>query len=262
MTPMRPDRPTRSPRNRILNSSSFPNRRTPSSVTTASSTSSVSSCGSSFDLLPRIGDADRLDRPLRARLAQVAIIVTGAVAEPMPRRVEREQRHEHEIRPPLTRFVVGFRNIEAADDERIAGFPRAKHQALAPRLRQAQRVPLIGQRRHQRKRIRLAAHGGVAGDDRALHENEIAEQAARDHERCFGTRRRGCAVALRKGRVTECFFAVRLAHQIKVDGTTNTVEGRSSRACLRRWAPCDQDHGPGQGQLPRGLIKAPGHLCF
>src|ERR1700733_1827925 len=36
----------------------------------------------------------------------------------------------------------------------------------------------------------------------------------------------------------------------EADGTASTVGTGSSRAYSCRWAPCSQDHDPGQGQLP------------
>jgi len=42
-------------------------------------------------------------------------------------------------------------------------------------------------------------------------------------------------------------------------GPPSPLEHGSSRACKCRWAPYDQDHDPGQGQLPVSTIKAPGH---
>jgi len=42
-------------------------------------------------------------------------------------------------------------------------------------------------------------------------------------------------------------------------GPPSPLEYGSSRACKCRWAPYDQDHDPGQGQLPVSTIKAPGH---
>jgi len=82
-----------------------------------------------LDFLHRGGDADSRDGFHFAQLLKRAVIMPGAVADPVARPVERRQRNEQNVGNDFLRLGGRFENAEPAALQPVAWGPCAKFQA-------------------------------------------------------------------------------------------------------------------------------------
>ena len=112
--------------------------------------------------------------------------------------------------------------------------------------RQAERMAIAGEGSHERKGIGFAPDGGIAGNDRALHENEITQASACDHE----GRARACGL----GRAVALGQRLDAQRLLEGGGVLHVVGGVS----LIRWTG---PPWPSNARILTGLLKQVGAIC-
>ena len=83
------------------------------------------------EFLVRIGDAHRPNFFLGAQPRQSPVIKAGAIADPVPRAIERGQWHEQEIRRCLGRLGQRLFDCHLSLHGRLAGAPQPEHEGRA-----------------------------------------------------------------------------------------------------------------------------------
>lgn len=116
------------------------------------------------------GEPDGADGPLSSQRAKGAIVVAGAVAEPMASCVEGQERNQNELGTDLPLGRRRFAHAEAMGIKLTAFAPDAKDERLLRAGRRCDRQcdPPAGPGKpgHQGAGVDLASHGPVARDDR------------------------------------------------------------------------------------------------
>ena len=125
----------------------------------------------------RDADGDRRRR-LCAQIPEHHVVVAGAVAEPAPLPVEREQRHQQNARAHHRPFGIRLHDAERSGEQRIARSPRMEGERTAPPLhpRQGERVAAASKPVHARPRIELVFERPIAGHDAGSWQPEASQQ--------------------------------------------------------------------------------------
>src|SRR5499426_4420381 len=111
--------------------------------------------------LQRKGEADRRDRLAGAQGVKRAVVVTGAVADPVAAPVERRQRHDQQVGIELGRVGLGLAYAPLAAVKLLAERKGAEAQGLAALDNRWQRQSRAGggEPAQQRHRVYFAADG-------------------------------------------------------------------------------------------------------
>jgi hypothetical protein len=193
--------------------------------------------------------------------------MAGAIADAMAAPVETGERHEQQV--GIDDFRAGERlgDVHRAGLGRIAGPPEAEGEGRRARDgdRQGGVKTAVGERGEQRQSVRLILDGqkrrGDSGVDPSGDGEALFGKAARKHCADFGSKRAAPPQSFLAQGALAADGIVHLKRSIR-----NKARGREGRwtvipgTYVSRWAPYDQVHGQGQGQLPLGSY-GPGEKC-
>ena len=238
-----------------------PGRRMPCSVTIASSRMSCSAVRHRRHLLRGIGEAERGHRPPRPQRGDGAVVEAAAVAEPVPARVEGEQRHQQHVR--LRRLA---RRPAPRPRRRRAPSPPPASRSGTPAAGRGPRSPA----RRAGSRARPAPASPAAGRSRCGSADSprpprprAAPRSPRAHGRPPAAPRRRPRRARPPAppaprRARPACSSARLAHAPE-GGKRRARRDRggvqSLRAWLTRWAPGAIGQGQSQSRLPQECLR-------
>ena len=116
------------------------------------------------------------DRPAcAAQELKRAVVIAGAIADPVAAAVERGQRHQQDVGDPAPPRIGGGSRIPSGPGGSASPNDQARNTSGWPRAMttgRASRAPCSGEPAHQRERIELAADRRIAGHHRARRDGE------------------------------------------------------------------------------------------